>query len=193
MKRLAVYIALATAALTVSVVRMAVPSRETAQSGTNAVLPGTFFGRELHPVELTEAEERFYAGFPGIVRKYAIGNGEEVLFRYIERPTRMLHPASECYKAGGAKLTYPGPVDYAVPELSARPLEWSRFEADYGNSRYEVHETVLSLDGDRSYRDIPEWFWKCAAGGEDEGPWLAVTRQLPANASGSEGILPDGR
>jgi hypothetical protein len=177
MKRFVLYTAVAVAVVAATVVKFVAKPAPSSAQVEGFEFPATFCGRTLREVGMTEAERRFYARLPGTVKQFETSE-EKLLVRYVIRSARELHPASECYLANGATLEYPGPVVYPAPEFSDVLPEWSRFVAELDGTDYEVTETVISTDGAHRYRDIQEWYWKCATGGEDKGPWIALTRQV---------------
>ena len=49
---------------------------------------------------MSEVEQRFAARFPGAIARFS--DGERVIvLRHVERPTRMLHPAADCFRGLG--------------------------------------------------------------------------------------------
>src|SRR5688572_25881492 len=62
--------------------------------------PMQFEGKPLRTLPLGPLEQRFAAGFPGRIARFSDGE-REIVLRWISRETRMLHPASECFRGVG--------------------------------------------------------------------------------------------
>lgn len=128
--------------------------------------PGTFEGRALHPLPLTERETRFAADFPGHIGRFSDGQRELVL-RWVEAPTRQLHPAEDCFRGLGYVVT-PQPS-----ERSADGASWHRFHAERGGMALRVSEAISDGSGGR-WTDTSAWYWSALLG-HTPGPWWAVT------------------
>lgn len=139
-------------------------------SGTPAVaaeLPATWEGRELRPLALSDVELRFARRFPGSLARMTDG-AQVLVLRSVERPTRMLHPAADCYRGLG----------YAVAaehlERDAQARLWRCFEAGRpGAPTLRVCERIVDAQG-AGFTDTSAWYW-AALLGQSQGPWQAVT------------------
>jgi hypothetical protein len=132
--------------------------------------PLVFDGEALRPLALSKVERRFAARFPGSIGRFASADATWIL-RRVERPTRMLHPATDCYRGLG----------YAIrgERLVAGPNGLMRcFEAARAGDRLAVCERIVDTDGS-SFADTSAWYWS-ALSGRSRGPWLAATRAAPA-------------
>jgi len=129
--------------------------------------PTEWEGRALRPLATSEVEQRFAARFPGAIGRFS--DGERVLvLRTVSQPTRMLHPAADCFRGLGYR------IERAQLEHDARRRLWRCFEAiapDAG--RLRVCERIEATDGG-AFTDASSWFW-AAALGQSSGPWRAVT------------------
>jgi hypothetical protein len=127
--------------------------------------PAQFESRALTALPLTEFEQRFASDFPGKIGRFTDGK-REIIIRWVTGPTRMLHPASDCFQGLG----------YTVKPLPVRRDEqgslWSSFAASKGNERLRVYERIHS-DAGESWTDVSAWYW--AALQEGSGSWWAVT------------------
>lgn len=123
-------------------------------------------GRELRPLALSDFERRFARGFPGAVARFTDGHSTWVL-REVERPTRMLHPATDCYRA----------IGYAISDerlvTGTRGLERC-FVASRGEARLEACERIVDAKG-AVHTDASAWYWSAMLG-KSTGPWRAETR-----------------
>jgi len=129
-------------------------------------LPREWNGRALRPLALSEVETRFAARFPGSLARMT--DGEQVLvLRTVRTPTRMLHPAADCYRAVGWR------IGAQRLEQDADQALWRCFEAERGGQRMRVCERIVAADG-TGFTDTSAWYW-AAALGQSHGPWHAVT------------------
>jgi hypothetical protein len=132
--------------------------------------PATWQGQPLRPLALSEVEQRFAQGFPGkIVR---LTNGRDMLiWRYVTRPTRKLHPAADCYRALGWRIR----GEQLEQLKNDRPDErWRCFIAEQGNTRLRVCERIEDSAG-QGFTDTSAWYW-AAVTGQSVGPWQAVVQ-----------------
>ncbi len=128
--------------------------------------PQRFDGRLLRPLALSAVEQRFASAFPGAIGRFS--DGERLLvLRDVQRPTRMLHPATDCYRGLGYAIAD------ARLERDDRQRLWRCFEARRGGQRLRVCERIEDAQG-LAFTDTSAWFW-AAALGRSTGPWQAVT------------------
>lgn len=128
--------------------------------------PQQFEGHSLKPVELSYSEAKFSPGFPGRIAKFTDGK-RTILFRQVNKPTRQLHPSSDCYKGNCFQLH---------PMAALRDAEgkiWSRFSAIRNGQKLEVREIVSDSKG-RTWSDTSSWYWSALLG-KTQSPWVAVT------------------
>lgn len=122
------------------------------------------------PLALTDVEHRFARQFPGSIAR--LTNEHDVLvLRAVHRPTRMLHPAPDCYRALGYRVVA------ARLQLDARQALWRCFEAHRGAQQLRVCEHIVDADG-RVFTDTSAWYWSALLG-ESRGPWQAFTVASP--------------
>ncbi len=129
--------------------------------------PDQFRGLALTPLPLSMREEHFASGFPGALARFRCGEGE-VIFRRVDRATRMLHPAEDCFKAAG----------FEMRRLSASVVAedglWQVWEARRGDDpALWVCEQIRAANGDL-FTDVSAWYWQALRHPEN-GPWTAVT------------------
>ena len=108
-------------------------------------------GMPLQPLPLSPQESAFYANFPGRVGRFTDGQ-RVILLRFVQRPTRRLHPASECYSAQGFVI---------------RPQEGG-FVATRKQETWWVRESIQGPDG--HWTSLSQWWWQAR-----RGPWWCVT------------------
>jgi hypothetical protein len=116
---------------------------------------------------MSEVEQRFAARFPGAIARFS--DGERVIvLRRVQQPTRMLHPAADCFRGLGYRIERSG------LERDAQQRLWRCFEAQgRDGQRLRVCERIEAPDG-ASFIDPSSWFW-AAALGQSNGPWQAIT------------------
>ena len=129
--------------------------------------PQVWDGRPLRPLAVSPVEQRFAARFPGAIARFS--DGERVIvLRSVDRPTRLLHPAADCFRGLGHR------IEAARLERDAAARLWRCFEAIAPDGeRLRVCERIESDDG-RAWVDASAWFW-AALSGPSSGPWRAVT------------------
>lgn len=128
--------------------------------------PAQFEGRALRQLPLTALEERFARNFPGRLGRFSDGE-REIILRWVSHETRKLHPAADCFKAGGYELTHQ-PI-----EVDANGTRWGRFLARRGGMTIRVRERLHDAAGN-GWTDVSSWYW-AALWGRSHGPWWAVT------------------
>ncbi len=137
-----------------------------AQPASPSAWPTTFEDRLLQPLALTGREQRMTEGFPGHVARFTDGH-REIIIRHVLQPTRRLHPASDCFRAGG----------YIVKPLplwrDAEDRAWGQFEAIRAGERLIVRELVYDETG-TCWSDASAWFWSSTLR-RSTGPWWAIT------------------
>jgi hypothetical protein len=123
-------------------------------------------GHAWRPLALDAVEQRFAARFPGRIAR--LTDGERVLvWREVAAPTRMLHPAADCYRGLGYRL---GDTRLETDETGRL---WRCFVAERDGRRLRVCERIVDAQG-QSWTDASSWFW-AAQLGQSAGPWQAYT------------------
>ena len=100
-------------------------------------------------------------------------DGQQVLvLRQVNAPTRMLHPAADCYRALGYG------VAQARLERDRHERLWRCFVTEGpGGKKLRVCERIVDAEG-TAFTDTSAWYWAAAAG-RSKGPWQAVTLAKP--------------
>jgi hypothetical protein len=128
--------------------------------------PMAWEGKALRPLALSPVEMRFAARFPGHMAR--LTDGEQVLvLREVHAPTRMLHPAADCYRGLGYRILQ------AQLERDAEARLWRCFVAELAGRKTRVCERIVDAQG-QAYTDTSSWFW-AAQLGQSTGPWQAIT------------------
>ena len=128
--------------------------------------PATWDGKPLRPLAFSAVEQRFAARFPG--RMARLTDGEQVLvLREVRQPTRMLHPAADCYRGLGYR------IQQAQLERDPQQGLWRCFVAERDGRLTRVCERIVDANG-QVFTDASSWFW-AAQLGQSTGPWQAVT------------------
>ncbi|MFT3828179.1 MAG: archaeosortase/exosortase family protein [Opitutaceae bacterium] len=128
--------------------------------------PERFEGRALTPLQFSEREARFAAGFPGRIGVFTDGE-RTILLRWVACETRQLHPALHCLRGLGYAVQ-PGPV---WRDASGRC--WGTTLARRGAQVRRVRERI-SDGAAREWTDVSAWWWD-AWRGVSVGPWWTAT------------------
>ena len=155
---------LAACALAPLAQRPAARGGETAMQA--AEWPATWEGRRLRPLALSAVETRFASQFPGRIARLT-DDEQVIVLREVRQPTRMLHPAADCYRGLGYR------IEQAQLERDAQQGLWRCFIAERDGKRLRVCERIVDAQG-RTYTDASSWFW-AAQLGQSTGPWQAIT------------------
>jgi hypothetical protein len=128
--------------------------------------PVQWDGSVWRPLALDAVERRFAARFPGRIAR--LTDGQRVLvWREVATPTRMLHPAADCYRGLGYR------IGEARLETDAEQHLWRCFVAERDGRRVRVCERIVDAHG-QSWTDASSWFWSAQLG-RSTGPWQAYT------------------
>ena len=128
--------------------------------------PQQFDSRPLLELGLSEQERLFAQGFPGWVGRFTDGS-REIVLRWINRPSRNLHPAQDCLKGVGYRIT-PHPL-----RVDATGHHWGCVRAERNGQALTVCERVYDEAGE-SWSDVSSWYWTAMLG-KSTGPWWAAT------------------
>ena len=89
-----------------------------------AELPREWQGQPVRPLALSAVEQRFAQAFPGHIARLTDGR-QIVVLREVRQPTRMLHPAVDCFRALGYRIEGERleriDVDHRPAESAGRP------------------------------------------------------------------------
>lgn len=129
--------------------------------------PATWRGKALQPLASSAVERRFAAQFPGRIARFALADQSELVLREVTRPTRMLHPAADCWRGIGWQVRAARLVQDDGAAL------WRCFEAERDGERVRVCERIVDAQG-QAFTDTSAWFW-AASLGRSQGPWQAIT------------------
>ncbi|CAA2100041.1 hypothetical protein [Variovorax paradoxus] len=133
--------------------------------------PSEWDGVALRPLALSDVEQRFADRFPGAIGRMTDGT-QTLVMRAVAQPTRMLHPAADCYRALGYR------IEQARLERDAQERMWRCFVAQrHGAQKIRVCERIVDARG-TAFTDTSAWYW-AAASGQSHGPWQAVTVAKP--------------
>lgn len=133
-------------------------------------LPTEWQGQPLRPLALSEVEMRFARHFPGTVARMTTGQ-QVVVLRTVTQATRMLHPATDCYRGLGYR------IQNEQLEVQADQARWRCFIATRGGRQVRVCERIEDAQG-QGFTDTSAWYWASVAG-QSTGPWKAMTVATP--------------
>lgn len=126
-------------------------------------------GQPVRPLALSAVEQRFAERFPGAITRLTDGR-QIVVLRDVAVPTRMLHPAADCYRAIGYRIE--GERLEKMADFDDAPVQRC-FTARKGDVALRVCEQIEDAQG-QHFADTSAWYW-AAALGRSQGPWRAVT------------------
>lgn len=129
--------------------------------------PAKWRGQVLQPLASSAVERRFATQFPGRIARFALADRSELVLREVIRPTRMLHPAADCWRGIGWQVRGARLVQDDGAAL------WRCFEAERDGERVRVCERIVDAQG-QAFTDTSAWFW-AASLGRSQGPWQAIT------------------
>ena len=129
--------------------------------------PQSWDGVPIRPLAMTDIERRFSVRFPGAIARFTDGASRVFVMRHVTQPTRMLHPAVDCFRATGYR------IQATRLERDSSSRLWRCFEAEREGERVRVCERIEGPQGE-AFTDASSWFW-AASFGSSVGPWKAVT------------------
>ena len=133
--------------------------------------PSHWDGAPLRPMALGAVEQRFAERFPGAIARLTDGR-QTLVLREVNAPTRLLHPAADCYRALGYRI---GEIRL---QRDPRDRLWRCFVTEGpGGQKLRVCERIVDAAG-TAFTDTSAWYW-AAASGRSQGPWQAVTLARP--------------
>ena len=149
------------------------PSARTTQGAANAAneMPSHWNGAAMRPLALSDVELRFAKHFPGTLARMTDGRHTLVL-RTVSKPTRMLHPATDCYRGLGYHI-----VNEQLEAQAHSNDRWRCFVAQRKGRSVRVCERIEDANG-QGFTDTSSWYWAAVAG-QSHGPWKAITVATP--------------
>ena len=128
--------------------------------------PTHFQGVPLTKQPLSALDSQWAKNFPGAIGIFRAANSQ-LVFRYVSRPTRSLHPSRDCMQAAGFTVT-------ALPiRVDREGARWSCISAIKAEERLTSCERIFDSNGE-SFSDVSAWYWHALLG-KSTGPWWAVT------------------
>ncbi|MBH1965631.1 MAG: hypothetical protein I8H77_14910 [Comamonadaceae bacterium] len=150
--------------------------------------PQRWEGAVVRPLALSAVERRFADRFPGRITRLT-DERRIIVLRDVAAPTRMLHPAADCYRALGYRIEgehlesahAPSPVTpVALASETAGAGGLQRcFVARKEGVALKVCEQIEDAHG-QSFADTSAWYW-AATMGQSSGPWRAITVTTPVS------------
>ena len=138
--------------------------------------PRELDGLPLRPLALSAVEQRFADRFPGAIARFTDGEGVIVL-RHVTAPTRMLHPATDCYRGLGYDVVSTG-LEQDVTGEALRPGSPEPFVLRPSASSGSQHERGGKAQQERSEEGsaVPK-LWRCFVA-EKNGQQVRVCEQI---------------
>jgi len=136
--------------------------------------PSHHDGRPLTELPVAGREAAFASGFPGRIGRFSDGS-REIILRWVAMPTRRLHPAADCFKGVGYRVT---PI---AARRTSDGLVSSCFRAAKGGDLLDVCEHIRDSRG-ASWPDASSWYWHALLG-RSSAPWWSLVVAEAANPS----------
>lgn len=131
-----------------------------------ATMPTMYEGKKLRPVPLAGNEAEFAKNFPGKIAVFQTDK-QTIILRRVYQATRQLHPAADCYRASGFKITnLPRQKDH-------QGISWNVLLAQKSTKKLQIRERIYD-DSGQNYTDVSQWYW-AAFWGQTRGPWWSIT------------------
>lgn len=111
----------------------------------------TFEGQVLSELPLTDKEKLFFKDFPGKISKFRT-NKNNIIMRYIEKPTRKLHSSSDCFRGLGYD------IEFKPIETDKKGIRWGTFIAKKDHNILKVRERIFNQD--KNWTDVSSWYWE---------------------------------
>lgn len=150
----------------------AADSAAQASARGSSELPAEWQGAPLRPLALSDVELRFVRHFPGTVTRMASADNHTLVLRTVSQPTRMLHPATDCYRGLGYRI-----VNEQLEVQAPNQDRWRCFVAQRKGRSVRVCERIEDAQG-QGFTDTSSWYWAAIAG-QSHGPWKATTVATP--------------
>jgi hypothetical protein len=144
--------------------------------------PTSFQGQALSPIPFSDRDRRFAAAFPGRVQTFSDGRRTFIL-RFVDRATRRLHPARDCFLGAGYEVR-------ALPPRLESDGAWAQYEARRGATALLLSERVQD-DSGGSWSDVSGWYWSALLN-PGTGPWWS-TVVIEPRSQGSATLRPHRR
>lgn len=135
--------------------------------------PTTYEAKPLHALPMTARETAFARDFPGRIARFSDGE-REIVLRWVSTATRRLHPAQDCFRGLGYKVS-------AEPmRMAANGAPMSCFRATGTTDAFDVCEQMTGSAGD-AWPDVSSWYWHALW--QSRGPsWWSVVVATPVPA-----------
>lgn len=132
--------------------------------------PAKYNGAEYKQVPPSKADMAFFREFPGKIQCVAQGQ-KRLIMRWVAKPTRQLHPSSDCFRGLGYQITW----QPLVTDSNGVRRCW--FIAEKDGKRFDVKERIYDERG-KTWTDISSWYW-AALLGKTAGPWWSDVEISP--------------
>lgn len=161
---LSLLLALAFAGIAPLLPRASLP--RTAETAEFPGWPSQLAGAPLQPMPPAAQDAYFSRDFPGKVARFSNGD-RQVVMRWVNSPTRRLHPARNCFTGAGYEV---------LPESMAHDHDgalMSCFIAKKPGKGLRVCEVLRDSAG-RSWPDVSSWYWHAVAAPAGNSWWSYV-------------------
>ncbi len=140
-------------------------STSSSHAKTLPAWPREFEGKKLTQIPLSSREKYFMGRFPGKMARFSDGR-KQIIMRWVLSPTRKLHPAMDCFRGLGYKISN---IKIRRDEKGAL---WRQFDATNKSANLVVTEHIIDRHG-VIFTDTSAWYWNSISH-KSQGPWLSV-------------------
>lgn len=137
--------------------------------------PGEFEGVPLEPMAAGSQDVYFARDFPGRIARFA-ARDRQIVIRWVNSPTRRLHPASQCFEGLGYAIE-PKPM-----RRSPDGALMSCFTARKDGEALRVCEQLRDSAG-ASSPDVSSWFWHALVAPAGSSWWSFVSVEREENGA----------
>ncbi len=128
--------------------------------------PSHYQGKKLQRTPLSKREKYFLGNFPGKMARFTDGT-RQIIMRRIIKPSRLLHPAVDCFRGLGYQIS-----NIRISRDKNLRL-WRTFYATNKKMRLKVSEQIIDKNN-KVFTDTSSWYWNAMLN-KTQGPWLAIT------------------
>lgn len=160
--RVALFVALASAA---TLAPLMTKPDATASTGAFPGWPARHEGRALTMLAAAPEDAWLARRFPGRIARFSDGE-RQIVLRWTAGATRLLHPATTCFRGSGYT------IDQAPMRRSADGTTSACFRASKGGRQLLACERVFA--GGESWPDISAWYWHALVDPAPDGYWAVL-------------------
>jgi hypothetical protein len=157
------------AALVAAAAVLPLSAREGKSATAAAVFPGwpaEYEGRAIKALLPAPDDAWLARAFPGRIARFSDGE-RQIVLRWVAGPTRLLHPAAQCFRAAGYNIS-------TAPMRGASDgAAMACFRASKDGKELLACERVFDGRGN-SWPDVSAWYWHAVLNRASSGYWAVL-------------------